>query len=256
LQLGDSRECFAHFPSTWLFPATQLRHLTLYSDLPFGYFPKLELRGLHLPHLQTLALSQYVISHDWQVDWILSHRATLRELYLDHCSILFQIGHSDPTWLDEEGYPKHNKDCQSVYPGKYPHLNNEDIYNKVRLISYRTRWHNIFDRFAQSLPHLRVFRFGSSEQWNFDMENRFDDASPGLPIMPWESEVYIKNEIFEARYLHYNDWDEKYGVKWGAGEYDEITFEDTRWTGGMEEPPACKEEDEKALRALLSKMES
>jgi hypothetical protein len=249
-QLGDSRQRLADFPTKWLCPATQLKHLTLYSDLPFGFFPKLELRGVHFPHLRTLAFGQYVISHDWQIDWIESHSATLRGIYFDHCSILFQIGHADPDWLDEEGYPTYNNDCVSK-----SYEMDEEYYNKIRMISYRTRWHQIFDRFAHSLPRLGVFRFGSSERWDLNRENRFDDGSPGLPIMPWESETSIRNEIFEARYLHYNDWDEEYGVVWGDGEYTDIDFENKRWTGGMEEPPACKEEDERALRALLSKME-
>jgi hypothetical protein len=250
--MNDSHQCFDRFASTWLQPAAQnLRHLTLYSDTPFGFFPKLDLRGVHFPSLQSLALGQYIISHDWQVDWFVSHGATLRELYLDHCSILYQIGHSDPHWLDEEGLPKHNDNRSTAWFDQ-----REGSYDSIAFISFHTRWHDIFHRFAHSLPHLRTFRFGSSEQWNFDTENRFDDAGPGLPVVPWESETYIKNEIFRARYLHYDDWNEEYNVKWGEGEYSDIDLEDKRWTAGMEEPPACDEEDERALRALLSTLKT
>ncbi|KAF2870040.1 hypothetical protein BDV95DRAFT_608063 [Massariosphaeria phaeospora] len=269
LKEGDCLTCFQIFPTNWLKPTAQnLKHLTLYADLPFGFFPKLELRDIHFPQLRTLALGQYVISHDWQVDWIISHHATLYELYLDHCSILFQIGHSSKAGLNEEGYFHDDKKsaCTSTHDGLWQESvwysldptddgwsqsTKEEIYNAVTFASFGTRWHDVFDRFSRSLPRLRTFRFGSSDQWKFDTDNRFEDSEPGLPIMPWESESYIKNEMFEARYLHYNDWDEEYGVEWGEGEDSVIDFEDKRWTAGMEEPPACEEEDEKALIALL-----
>ena len=252
-QTNDSHLCFANLPSTWLQPATQhLKHLTLYSDTPFGFFPKLDLRNIRLSNLRTLALGQYIISHDWQIDWIVSHSTTLHELYLDHCSILYQIGHADPDWLDEEGYPKHNNNNSSLYFER----DDDDAYNQMSFISYPTRWHDIFRRFADSLPHLRAFRFGSSAQWNFDTENRFDDAGPGLPVVPWEAETEIKNEIFRERYLHYDDWNEEYNVKWGEGEWNNIDMEDKRWTTGMEEPPDCDEEDERVLKALLRSLKT
>lgn len=74
--------------------------------------------------------------------------------------------------------------------------------------------------------------------------------------MPWESEAFIRNELFEERYLHYNDWDEYYGVQWGDIEESDIDFENQEWVAGMEKTPECDEQDQAALKALLSKMGS
>lgn len=65
-----------------------LEHLTLYSDRPLGLCPALDLSAVHFPRLKSLALGNYTFCHDDQLDWILAHGATLRELYLDNCLII------------------------------------------------------------------------------------------------------------------------------------------------------------------------
>jgi len=55
----------AELPSLWLQPAANnLTTLVLYQTFYFGYSPKLDLRGVHFPHLRTLALGNYVFTHD------------------------------------------------------------------------------------------------------------------------------------------------------------------------------------------------
>lgn len=82
---------FSDLPSFWLKPAfSNLEHLALYSNLYVGFVPKCDFRGLHFPKLKTLALGNHAFIHDSQLDWILSHGETLTELYLDHCSIIFE----------------------------------------------------------------------------------------------------------------------------------------------------------------------
>lgn len=53
--------------------------------------PGIDFRGLHLPHLRTLALNRMTFTHDWQVDWILSHGATLQALLLDDCPLIHDV---------------------------------------------------------------------------------------------------------------------------------------------------------------------
>jgi hypothetical protein len=73
-----------------------------------------------------------------------------------------------------------------------------------------------------------------------------------MPIMPWESEHAIPNKMFDTRYLHYDDWGEQYKVKWeDSHQWDYIKFVCTD-DDILEKAPACEEEDEEALRALLA----
>lgn len=80
---------FAELPKTWLAHcAGNLTSLTIHCDTFWGYFPKCDWRGIHFPKLKKLELGNYTFSHDWQLDWILSHGKTLEVLVLDDCPIL------------------------------------------------------------------------------------------------------------------------------------------------------------------------
>lgn len=70
----------------------------------FGFAPKLDLRGVHFPRLKTLALGNYTFTHDWQLDWLGTHRETLEELYLDDCIVVYYAKMMG-CGVDEEGYP-------------------------------------------------------------------------------------------------------------------------------------------------------
>jgi hypothetical protein len=243
-------------------PATQnLKHLTLYSDLPLGWFPKLDLRNVHFVNLESLALGQFVFQHERQFDWIISHQASLRAFYLDHCSILYQIGHSSDRkdWLDAEGYPTY----EGYYNWPESHGPESSMYEDTNttfeealtFVSCPTRWHDVFDRFLHSLPKLHTFRFGSSEQWKWGTPNRRDDFSAGMPIMPWKAETTMKNELFEDRYMVYDDWGEDYYPRWGESDQDEIDFEnDKEVLARIEEFPDCEEQDRRALDMLLREL--
>ncbi|KAF2501147.1 hypothetical protein BU16DRAFT_430523, partial [Lophium mytilinum] len=73
----------------WLRPVSpHLEELALYGDDFWGYWPRCDLRSLHFPKLKSLSLGNLTFTHDWQLDWILSHADTLEELRLDHCPIV------------------------------------------------------------------------------------------------------------------------------------------------------------------------
>lgn len=264
--MSDIHKFWARFPSRFPQPLSQnLRNLVLYSDLPLGWFPTLDLRTVKFLNLHSLTLGHHIFHHH-QVDWILSHGATLEELNLDRCSILYQIGHSIPGWLDSEGYPVaqppgHNI-CDYGWSSAPDDL--DDAPEFTRTLQFRSnalRWHDIFSCFASSLPKLQTFRFGASKQWNFHVESRYADrglaGSPGHPIMPWEDEQNIRNELLEERYLIWDDWEMKYRPHWTT-EDNEYEKEDwsTEWTARFETYPKCEEEDKRSLQALITTLGS
>lgn len=159
-------------------------------------------------------------------------------------------GH-DPQSTDSDGY---------METAPAPGISGDFEIGPISLGSYTTRWYEVFARFSVCLPLLRSFRFGSSEQWVFDNENRRDDGSPGMASMPWEAEQDIENEMFEMRYVVWNDWEQEYVAKWADSEEvsdarakasGRLGFDSS---GAFEDYPACEDEDGAALRALLGKL--
>jgi hypothetical protein len=160
-------------PSIWLEPtATKLTDLTLYYDDYFGFCPRLDLRGIHFPVLQTLALGNYTFTHDWQLEWILSHSSTLENLYLDDCPIIYHV--RSCVELDSEGY--------IADPTHIPHGGPESIR------TYDKRWHEIFELFDKNLVKLRDFRMGHGE-WRTMHDDTF------------EAPQTLRNGIMDDRYM-------------------------------------------------------
>ena len=94
---------FAELPLVRLTPCqANLTSLKLHVDVQWGYLPKADLRGMHFPKLQKLDLGSYTFSHDWQLEWIAAHGATLQELTPDNCLIVQRM--RDYGQLDSEGY--------------------------------------------------------------------------------------------------------------------------------------------------------
>jgi hypothetical protein len=254
--MTDPHSFWLGFPDHFLKPTQHtLKHLTLYSSLPLGWFPKLDLSRVHLPTLETLALGQFVFSDDSQLEWVLSHQASIRELYLDRCSILREKAFAIPDWLDEEGFPRLD---HSYYVWAFsldPQYDDiQAITGSMRIISYDRRWYHFFHRFAESLPHLREFRFGTSSGWDFDVESPFPYDARILPSMPWEQETDMTNQIFQERYLVYDDWEKDYSVNWNLEGKHEESWKQQGWLARLDPPPQCDEEDNIALQTLLSKL--
>lgn len=229
-----------------------LKRLVLYSDMRIGCFPKADFRSVHFPRLESLTLGFFTFCKDWQFDWITAHGNTLKELYLDHCSILRQLGYLIKNWLDEDGFPKHEYlECRGQADfDQYDRffLSDPGIYLTP---SYETRWHNVFIRFAEEIKNLRIFKFGISEQWNFDTRSLcFADCAESLPVIPWEVEQDIQNKMNREAYLIYIDWEEIYETDWELWDFD-LDSLDPGTRALMDPPPQCQEEDEMALQLLL-----
>ena len=203
--------------------APSLQHLTLYSSLYFGFYPKLDLREVHFPQLKTLSFGNYCFVHDSQLDWILSHGATLTELYLDDCPILFEmaIGDKGRTYLSPDEFRLEPKVDSHPYT------------------TYATRWHDYFRAFKDGLPHLRHFGYGHCPYW-------WKDGST-----PFERETEIDIGMTDESYMVFSDG-------WGPSPYMEqmiytVHGEDgTVWVDGEPLPPM--EEDKKVLKELYAKI--
>lgn len=180
-------------PSVWLSHTTRtLSNLTLSMDDYFGYVPLLDLRGTHFSSLRSLTLRHFSFSHDWQVDWIISHAPTLHHLTLDSCVILYNarvFPHMSP--LNAESIPVFPKRQPATGRGCPPPM----IYKNSR------RWHEYFDRFAAELRNLRTIRFGTSDCWD-DESNPLEDAfyicipvrsylcfEQGIGPTPWQERI-------------------------------------------------------------------
>ncbi|PIG86510.1 F-box domain protein [Aspergillus arachidicola] len=220
LEFPEPHEFFAEMPSSWLKPTmASLEHLTLYCDNYWGFFPKVDLGGIHFPRLKTLALGNFGFVQDSQVEWIISHGATLTELYLDDCTILYDVGITNEN-IERCSFEKTQmevrirKDCPQL---------------SQHCRSYEKRWHDLFDAFRTGLTFLRHFRMGTT-CW-----------SEG---MPFEKEIKINIGLMNDRYMACYD---------GYGPSPYITCHHT-YQDYEKAPPECDEEDRNALRLLLKSL--
>ena len=138
---GDEpHEFFTRLPRTWLVPAApSLTSLALGASKLWGYILKVDFRRVHFPRLKSLAMHNFVFSHDWQLKWILSH-TSLETLCLFRCQILM-----DAIWsggIDDEGYP-----TTLLEYGMHP----PQGYYTVR------SWHEYYSRFSAVLEDLKWF---------------------------------------------------------------------------------------------------
>lgn len=138
-------EFYDRFPQVFLAPASNnLRILHLSADAPWGWYPKIDFRGVRFPHLESLTLSCFTFSHDWQVYWLGIHADTLKHLRLINCAILY-YAESTTQALDSEGYPQ-----ESEHYG----FSDQPVKGFYR---YDARWSNLFFQFACLLYQLESF---------------------------------------------------------------------------------------------------
>lgn len=143
IEMEELHTFIAELPPLWLAPAAgNLTSLILYQYAFFGYCPKLDLRSVHFSQLRTLALGNYVFSHDWQLDWLKDHASTLENLFLDNCIVVYFSCFGEE---DADGYPTELQDQRA------------DNYRFFDLT-----WSLIFDLLREHHDHLRHFRIGKS----------------------------------------------------------------------------------------------
>ena len=228
LEKPELHRFFNHELKTyWLHPVqAQLVHLKLYSAyMEWGYFPSCDLRSLHFPKLSSLALGSMTFTHDWQLEWILSHASTLRSLILDDCPIIIASS------LFADTGPHRDPPALELFHGPTGY----EWY-------FAARWHDYFRRITEGLPKLTHFGYGSLDSVN-DFEDCFE-----LSAAPYASRYCIIHTGTLPSHLCYprrkTRWEGKKAVPDGY-------YFDSCW----ESPPPypeCDEEDQEALNELLA----
>lgn len=185
---------FAELPDVWLRPALSIQNLTIEADVYWGYMPKVDLRSLYFPNLKKLVLGKYVFSHDWQLEWILSHGETLEELELHWCPILSYVYNYGPA--DDEKYPL------------------EPMYDQYPIVShaweYDGTWAKFFAQIESRLPNLKVFKFAGFkvESYARVKEEKYIAFNRGIGPSPWEEIAefagFVKDSE-EGKTLHLED---------------------------------------------------
>ncbi|CAI6087618.1 unnamed protein product [Clonostachys chloroleuca] len=128
----------------WLVPTMEyLTSLSISSVERWGTIPSyFDGKGLEFPHLRSLALSNFVVGHHNQFNWVLRQKA-LQSLYLLDNAILSYIFH-DGIIKEQANVLIHDwimlGDSQYYFPGT---------------------WEAVFDRINEELPRLKDFWFCS-----------------------------------------------------------------------------------------------
>lgn len=219
---------YLKLPQTWLAPASpNLRMLHLSADKPWGWYPKVDFRGIYFPHLRDLMLSRFTFSHDWHLQWFSDHAASLLHLALVNCSILDHAA-STGQHFDSEGYPL------GVEP--------REAGTKVQgSHSHKKRWSHYFNALENTLPRLMSFSL----------------LSPDHVLKGTHLQAVLEEEIVPIRdanfYLRFRSYGKTYyplfGDEFGTGDEGNIYVMLQRERQGQQE------EDEQALRELLNKIQ-
>ena len=225
----QSIEFYTKLPDTWLLPAAQtLKFLYLSADLRWGWYPKVDFRHIHFPHLQSLTLEAFCFSNDWQLEWLLSHGGSLRRLGLIDCSIL-AFAKASFRFLDSDGYLVIADDNTNV-----------EVRREYR---FGGRWCHYFRAFATSLPLLQMFSLQADFELLYaDFENEYE------PTVQVEELVCLRDKF------DYNAYTSKRLPRYF---HSETGFLDDpkspiHW---QEREQAQHAEDEKALFELLDAIE-
>ncbi|KAF4499373.1 hypothetical protein FAGAP_4446 [Fusarium agapanthi] len=130
--------------------ASNLQILSLFSSVSWTWLPNMDFRLIgtnHLPNLKVLALGNFEFSQWWQVEWIGSFG--MEKLYLDDCTVL----HSD------------SNRAVCLCQGEAERVK-RNAWREGSTYHTHTRWHHIFEHWANTMPNLRVFKFGHG--WGLD----------------------------------------------------------------------------------------
>jgi hypothetical protein len=235
----------------WLAPVQHnLVNLKIYSSCYWGYLPKCDLRKLHFPKVKGLALGNMTFTHDWQLDWIVSHGKTLESLTLDDCPIVHDamVGQV----IDHERYVKLQDDKSLQW---------EDSEN---IWSYSSRWHDYLRKMTTGLPRLQHFGMGHGA-WN----NCYDEDNV---TQAFEAAASLPAQLETGRYIIFHwgtgpsAWIEPKGH--GRGNYAEPTKKITEldnqydccWDADDDDPPLpsypdCWDRDQEAFDVFMAAVE-
>jgi hypothetical protein len=190
----------------WLKPLqSQLTQLSIHADDFWGVYPRWDPRALHFPQLRSLSLGKWSIAHQWQIDWLLSHSATIEEYYLDDCPIVHALRHFDHqyktmSWESNELSICSDKESDDYTDGfVYPPL----------------RWAYILSQFATQLKRLRKFGMARGNSWGHRYKlphtldvGRYMLFDPRTCPTAWDQDDMAKSDdevTFQSCWYH--DWE-------------------------------------------------
>lgn len=181
------RRTFEPYLQNELLPplAHQLTSLTLAFRECWGVLPgQFDGKGLVFPNLRTLTLSDYVIGHNDQFDWVLAQKS-LKTLRLDRCFIVSYMRILNSQW-DEWRVPTH--DWHEYPEGAFGH-------ERCRIFGFLGTWETVYDRIREELPSLKEFcsvynmyynTFEGRENMGASLSNsRYIVFDSGLCPSPW-----------------------------------------------------------------------
>lgn len=209
-------------PKLWLKPVLpHLTHLTLYSyTCMWGLYPFVDFRQIGtFPCLESLSLGNWTIAHDWQVDWIVSHACSLKQLFLEDCTIIPALKMASDDNMVSLNFPG----LQAEGDGYCPYF---------KLVPMR--WHQVFDLFRSSLLHLEHFAVYYS-----DFAEWADDA--------FDTRYQLNSKLRRGKY-HF--FDRASVPPWLDHPYRVQKNQPNRYCCHAKFPE-CHEEDEEALRKLV-----
>lgn len=224
-------------PELWLNPtAPHLTHLTLYCYATmWGLYPFVDFRQVQtFPCLESLSFGNWTIAHDWQIDWIVSHRATLKQLLLDDCPIVVALRMAGDDDMKKLNFP----DLQPV-PG-------DDWAPYFTLIPLR--WHEVLERFRSDLYHLKHFAmYGTSRNYDWSEDT-------------FEHRYNLENALRANRYHTFNRGSASPWSDWEDPRPEAHNMYHEFFSGSPDRPnpnhrrvkyPECFEEDLEALEKLM-----
>ena len=238
--------------ATWLEPLQpQLTHLTLHCEDYWGIYPRWQPGDLKFPHLKSLAFGKWVIAHDWQIDFITLHGATLEQLIFTRCPIMHaaRLTRRQEHNLWQEGLPGTSRGGPKT----------TNYFSDLR-------WHAFLPRLASDLPKLTHFSMGRGpDDWDDDhvstswpgsgfygrcvtghtgFENRYSQNA----VIDWSRYIIFEGEDGP------NEWQDAdidsggyHATARGWGTYPRGKDED--WKKGVQFPD-CLQKDQDALEDL------
>lgn len=239
----------------WLEPLqSHLTHLTLHCDTYWGIYPRWQPNNLIFTHLKSLAFGKWTIAHDWQIDFITSHGATLEQLIFTRCPIL----HAASLTRRQE-YNLWRERLPGTSRGRPP---------STKYFSH-LRWHTVLPQLVSGLPKLKHFSMGRGLDDDIDD----DDPSTWPPGPGFSGQRVTGHTRFEHRYSQVPtiDWSRYivFGESGGPEEWQDADTErggyhatargwgrffrreeDEAWRTGAEFPD-CLQEDQSALDDML-----
>lgn len=252
----------------WLAPVQHnLISLKLYSNCYWGYLPKCDLRKLHFPRLKRLALGKMTFTHDWQLDWILSHGQTLESLTLYDSPLVHDFNVAQT--MDSERYVNlHEGSVHWDWDNEYRSCFHWDMGN-VSTWSYRSRWHDYFRKMTTGLPHLQ--RFGMAHlPWGVDYYETTADGGAFYDYYrsAFETAASLPALLQGGRYFIF-EWSEQWVGPGGShyGVYEDCTEKITELEGQYDcgwkmddEPPLppypdCWDRDQEAFDVFMAAVE-